>query len=84
MHDIFIIIKEKDNICTSDFQFGFKQGSFTSLCNAMVQEIISYYVHNSNVYGLMLDASEAFDIINYWKFLDVKIRVSTRKKIIYE
>ncbi len=31
-----------------------------------MQEIISYYVHNStNVYGLYLDASKAFDQVNY-------------------
>ncbi len=34
----------------------------------MVQETISYYVNNgSNVYGLMLDASKAFDRVNYCK-----------------
>ncbi len=32
----------------------------------MVQEILSYYVHNgTNVHGLLFDASEAFDQVNY-------------------
>ncbi len=32
----------------------------------MVQEIISYYVNDeSNVYGLLLDGSKAFDRVNY-------------------
>ncbi len=34
----------------------------------MVQETVSYYVHNgTNVYGLLLDASKAFDQVNYCK-----------------
>ncbi len=33
-----------------------------------VQETISYYVNNEiNVYSLMLDASQAFDHVNYSK-----------------
>ncbi len=34
----------------------------------MVQETMSYYVYNgTNVYGLLLDASKAFDRVNYCK-----------------
>ncbi len=66
--DVIILTKEKAHLCTNNLQFGFKQGSSISLCTAMVQETISYYVHNgSNVYGLMLDASKAFDHVNYCK-----------------
>ncbi len=66
--DVVILIKEKGSLCTSDLQYGFKQGSSTSLCTAIEQETISYYVHNgSNVYGLMVDASKAFDGVNYCK-----------------
>ncbi len=64
--DVIILTKEEAHLCTSNLQFGFKQGSSTSLCTAMVQEIISYYAHNgSNVYSLILDASKAFDCVNY-------------------
>ncbi len=64
--------KEKDNLCTSNLQFGFKPGfkpgASTTLCTGMVQETISYYVNNeSNVYGLLLDARKAFDRVNYCK-----------------
>ncbi len=65
--DVIIFTKEEAHLCTSNLQFD-KQGSFTSMYTAMVQETISYYVHNgSNVYGLMLDASKAFDNVNYCK-----------------
>ncbi len=70
--DVVILTKEKGSVCTSDLQYGFKQGSSTSLCTAMVQETISYYVHNgSNVYGLMLDASKTFDRVNYCKLFRI-------------
>ncbi len=66
--DVIILTKEEAYLCTSNLQFGFQQGPSTSLCTAMVQETISHYVHNSsNVYGLMLDASKAFDHVNYCK-----------------
>ncbi len=68
--DVIVMTKEKDNLCTSNLQFGFKPGfkpgASTTLCTGMVQETISYYVNNeSNVYGLLLDASKAFDHVNY-------------------
>ncbi len=73
--DVIILIKEEDKLCTSSLKFGFKHSSSTSLCTAMIQETISYYVHGgSNVYGLMLDASKAFDRVNYCKLFRVLIK----------
>ncbi len=64
--DFIILIKEENSICTSDLQFSFKTGSSTGLCTSIVQETVSYYVHNgTNVYGLLLDTSKAFDMANY-------------------
>ncbi len=58
--------KEKDNLFTSNLQHSCKPGAVTTLCTGMVQETISYYVNNeSNVYCLLLDASKAFDHVNY-------------------
>ncbi len=60
--------KEKDNLCTSNLQFSFKPGASTTLCIGIMQETLSYYVnHESNVNGLLLDASSAFDYVNYCK-----------------
>ncbi len=40
----------------------------TSLSTSMVQQIVSYYVHNgTNVYGLLLDTYKAFHRVNYCK-----------------
>ena len=57
-----------DKLQTNELQFGFKTGSSTSLCASMVQETVSYFVHRgSTVDALMLDASKAFDRVNYYK-----------------
>ncbi len=70
--DVVILTKTKGRLCTSDLQYGFKQGSSISLCTTMVQETISYYVHKgSNVYGVMLTASKAFDRVNYYKLFRI-------------
>ncbi len=70
--DVVILSKGKCSLCTSDLPYGFKQGFSICLCTAMVQETISYYVHNgSNIYGLMLDASKAFDQVNYCKLFRI-------------
>ena len=72
--DVIVLNKEEKRMCTSDLQFGFKSGSSTSMCTAMIQETIAYYVNNgSNVYGLMLDASKAFDRVNYCKLFRILI-----------
>ena len=66
--DLITLEKEGSKLGTSDLQFSFKDGASTSLCTAMVQETASYYVNGgSNVYGLLLDASKAFDRVNYCK-----------------
>ncbi len=43
--DIIVMNKENENLCTSCLQFSFKPGSSTSLCTAMIQETVSYFVH---------------------------------------
>ena len=70
--DIVIMTKEEKHLSTSNYQFSFKKGLSTGLCTAMVQETISYFIHNgSNVYGLLLDASKAFDRLNYYKLFKI-------------
>ncbi len=51
----------------SYLHIGFKQGSSTDLCTSVMQETISYCVHDGlNVYGLMLIASTTFDHMHYY------------------
>ena len=66
--DWIILIKEQHSLCSSELQFGFKKGLSTTQCTFSMLEIIDYYIFNkSSVNLLMLDASKAFDRVNYCK-----------------
>ena len=68
-HVLIKIIGEKLN--TSDYQFAYKAGLSTSLCSFLVAETISYYrTRRSNVYMLSLNATKAFDRVQYSKLFN--------------
>ena len=53
---------------TSSHQFGFKKSHSTTLCTFIVNETIQYYINNdSSVASVLLDASKAFDRVEYVK-----------------
>ena len=56
-------------------QFGFKEKFSTSQCTFVMSEIISYYNYNrSDVYVMLLDASKAFDRVNYLRLFRKLLR----------
>ena len=64
--DHLIFEKEKNALVTSDLQFGFKPKLSSSLATAVVTETIDYYLDRGGcVYALALDASKAFDRVEY-------------------
>ena len=66
--DWVILIKEESALCSSHLQFGFEKGMSTTQCTYSMLEMVNYYNFNkSNVFVLMLDASKAFDRVNYCK-----------------
>ena len=66
--DKIVISRYSDAIATSHLQFGFKKGHSTTMCSLVVKETIEYYnAHQSNVYCTMLDATKAFDRVQYCK-----------------
>ena len=72
--DNIILDIESKNLKTNDLQFGYKGGLSTTMCTSMITETISYFVNKgSNVYGLVLDATKAFDRINYCKLFRILI-----------
>ena len=69
--EIVIMNQQSDKLKTSDLQFGFKEKSSTTMCTFMALETIEYYKNNgSNVHTLLLDASKAFDRVNYIKLFN--------------
>ena len=70
--DRIILEKYENSFCTSDLQFGFKKGVSTNTCTYVFKETVNYYTNeNSNVYSVLLDASKAFDRVNFCKLFSV-------------
>ena len=58
-------------LCTQDNQFSYKKGHGTETCVWTLKNIIQYYTsRGSPVYLCFLDASKAFDRVNYWKLFN--------------
>ena len=62
-----IVIKEQHtSLVTDDLQFGFKENSSTIICTQLLTETIGYYNSNyTDCHMLLLDASKAFDRMEY-------------------
>lgn len=67
--------KHYENFVTTDYQYGFKKQHSTVQCTFVVNEIIQYYLNNdTNVYAVLLDASKAFDRVNYVKLFRLLLK----------
>jgi hypothetical protein len=72
--DNIVIDRFHDILVTSEHQFGFKRNSSTSMCTMILKEAISYYVKNNTfAFCTFLDASKAFDRVNYCKLFKLLI-----------
>ena len=66
--DNIALMKFSDKLQTSSLQFGFEAKSSTNLCTFVLKDTLAYYVKNqTTVFCTFLDASKAFDRINYCK-----------------
>ena len=66
--DWIILMKEQSSLLSLELQFGFKKGLSTTQCTYSLLVAIDYYNYNkSSVFVSLLDASKAFDRINYCK-----------------
>ena len=73
--DIVILNDQKDVLETSELQFGYKEKLSTSMCSFMVLETIEYYKSKgSNVHVVLLDASKAFDRVDYINLFEKLIK----------
>ena len=60
--------KYSDSLCSSDLQFGFKAGHSTSMCSMILKEALAYYVvDGGSAFCTFLDATKAFDRVDYCK-----------------
>ena len=72
--DCIILKKHSKPLSTNDLQFGFKSKHSTTMCTFAIKEIIQYYKNkNSNIHIMLLDASQAFDRVNYEKLFSTLI-----------
>ena len=75
LFDILILEKHNSYFNTSELQYGFKENSSTVMSAFMVNQTISHYLSNgSNVNVLMLDASKAFDKIDFIKLFEKLVK----------
>ena len=66
-----LLLKCEECLFTSSNQFGYKKGHSTDLCSYALKEFIEYYKKRStSVFVMMLDASKAFDRVNFWLSFD--------------
>ena len=66
LFDVIILNICQEKLQTSNLQFGLKKGSSTTACTFVVQEVVSLYnSRGSNVYCTLLDASKAFDRLDF-------------------
>lgn len=73
--DRIILMKNSVELSTSDLQFGFKPKHSTTQCTFVVDEVTKYYTkHGSNVFVMLLDATKAFDRVNYIKLFRLLLK----------
>ena len=72
--DHMIIQRVSDKLMSSDMQFSFKAQHSTVMCTCAVKEIAAQYNEKgSNAYVCMLNASKAFDKVNFVKLFSLLI-----------
>ena len=70
--EIIILNKCGSYMLSSDHQFAYKPNLGTDTCYFTLKQIVSYYQEQgSNVFIGFLDASKAFDRVNYWKLFNM-------------
>lgn len=73
--DLIVIAKHGNVLNSSTLQFGFKAGHSTVQCSFVVQEVIDHFVQNDALcHVLLLDASKAFDRVNFAKLFELLIK----------
>jgi len=73
--DLIFLDKYSDCLCTSELQFGFKAGHSTDMCSMVLKGTLAYYVvDGGSAFCMFLDATKAFDRIDYCKLFRELLR----------
>lgn len=73
--DRIFLTRHSNIFASSDLQFGFKKHHSTSQCTFVLNRTIEYYhSKNTNVFAVLLDASKAFDRVQYVKLFELLLR----------
>ena len=66
LFEIIVLFVHQNIFFTTDLQFGYKRGRWTTSCTFVADEVIQYYLNADNdVHVMLLDASKAFDCVEY-------------------
>jgi len=66
--DWVFLAQQKDELSSSDYQFGYETDHSTTKSTFVVNEVVKYYTdYGSSVFSVLLDASKAFDRVHYTK-----------------
>ena len=69
--DWLLLLSHPDILKSCDLQFAYKEKASSSQCTFVVNETVNYYVNNnSDVHLILLDASKAFDRVQYIKLFN--------------
>ena len=72
LFDNIILEKQHNGLITDALQFGFKKNASIGLCTSLLMETVEYYNDNdTDCYLLLLDASKAFDRVEYVKLFTI-------------
>ena len=70
--DYIILERHSDDLKTAHLQFAYKKEHSTTMCTAMIKEVVAHYTSNGSfVYGCLLDATKAFDRVNCGKLFSL-------------
>ena len=73
--DIIIMNRYSNELMSSNLQFSFKPKHSTVMCTAAMREIFSHYTsRSSRVYMCALDATKAFDKVNFPKLFHLLLK----------
>ena len=75
MFDLLILVRYSDYLDSCELQFGFKSNHSTTMCSMIMKETISNYINaKSTVHCVFLDATKAFDRVEYGKLFNLLVK----------